>query len=678
MPRLSSLSSLPLSPILKKTPYFATITPSVSSVSEGRLGGTVTFNIVTKNVPNGTTLYWEAVSNSYYDFASNGGYGSFVVNNNLASVVVQVASDDVPEATETFYVEVWDDTYSNRIGTSGNVSIIDFGWNTTINSGWTVGTTDLNGASGWTTSTSRDAFYDGTRYVVCGGDAQFPANDVPIIGYSANAVSWTTVNLSAIFTNNYIECGASNGSGISIVMSNFNAARSSSGNLESWTNISSAIDLAGLSNFQSDIIWNGTYFMATGSGGGANFVRSTDGLTWTGYSGFNSVMTSGATALAANGSTVMAIGGFGEAAISSDHGATWSTVPGFATALATTLLGHGIAYGGGRWVYVGGGSGVFMNSTDGTTWTKRTKPLGWAASGTNKVIYKNGIFVVVGNSNRYVAYSVDGGDTWRNSLAEAPENIWSITADNADTVLVIGSQTSRPSTFTVTQYPATVVKDLAQNTTLTVPAGFAISSTKLFNINTISVTSDVSGWNIVNNAYAISGPLTFEFWVWLNAMPTYTGLAGQSSASSPWSGYSTVTGTTYASDLGLVNVSPSGGTTLLRLTNFGQTPLDMQTGAWNHVAITYTAAGGSQVATFWLNGAWQGGLAPSNYGGEITTFANTLRIGQAANTTTTGFNGLFGQIRLSNVLRYTGSSSITVPTTAWTLDANTVSLISTA
>ena len=450
MPRLSSLSSLPFNPILKIAPFFATLIPNITSVNEGASGNDVVFTASTRNIPNGTLLNWDC-NGSYYSFAPS--YGTTTVNNGVATFTVRVASDDIPEASETFTVSLWDENYNVLIATSSAVSIVDFGWNTTINIGWTVGTANLNGAAGWTPGIIRDAFYDGTRYVVCGSDAP---TDVPVIGYSTDAVTWTTVTLSsAIFgINRYLECGASNGSGTSIVMSTFGAGRSTGGNLASWTDIGPAIDSAGLSSFQEDIIWNGTYFMATGSGGSANFVRSADGATWTGFSGFNTAIGGGGYVLAANGSTVVAIGGFGVAAISTDHGATWSSVPGFATALGATVPGHGIAYGGGSWVYVGGGSGIFMNSTDGITWTKRTKPQYWSSSGTNQIIYKNGIFIVAGNSNNWLAYSVDGGTTWRKSPSYNYSNtLWSLTADNDNTVLALTTNTSIPITFSLPAYP---------------------------------------------------------------------------------------------------------------------------------------------------------------------------------------------------------------------------------
>lgn len=221
------------------------------------------------------------------------------------------------------------------------------------------------------------------------------------------------------------------------------------------------------------------------------------------------------------------------------------------------------------------------------------------------------------------------------------------------------------------------IRDLAQNTTLTPPSGWSINSTVTnLNTNSIQVIGNSSVWDITNSAYGISGPLTYELWFYPLSMPNLVNLGGLKSTTNPYSGFTLVFGSAYANDLGLLNVSNSGGTTLIRLTNFGQTPADVQLNAWNHAAVTYTAINANQQdMNFWLNGAWQGGIETGNYGGRFTVFPQTIRLGASTTDTTTAFNGYYGQIRLSNTLRYTGSGAITVPTAAWNNDANTVSLI---
>jgi hypothetical protein len=103
------------------TPYYSFGTIP-SSINEGSVG---TFNVVTANVTNGTTLYWTIgnVSTAAADFSAS--YGSFTVNNNTGSFTVSPTADTTTEGFETFVV------YLRTLSTSG--SIVSTSTSVTIN-----------------------------------------------------------------------------------------------------------------------------------------------------------------------------------------------------------------------------------------------------------------------------------------------------------------------------------------------------------------------------------------------------------------------------------------------------------------------------------------------------------------------------------------------------------------
>jgi len=84
------------------------ITPAASSVNEG---SSLTFNVATSNVANGTTLYWSL--NNSTDFATSS--GSFTINSNAATFSVTPTADTTTEGTETFIA------YVRTVSTSGTI-----------------------------------------------------------------------------------------------------------------------------------------------------------------------------------------------------------------------------------------------------------------------------------------------------------------------------------------------------------------------------------------------------------------------------------------------------------------------------------------------------------------------------------------------------------------------------
>jgi hypothetical protein len=125
-----------------------------TSINEGASG---TFNLVTTNIPNNTTLYWtiDNITTTNADFSAIS--GSFIVNNNTGSFNISVIADSLTEGGETFTVSIRTTSTSGTVvATSSNIIINDtsiaaqlpptytFGTiPTSINEG-TLGTFNLN------------------------------------------------------------------------------------------------------------------------------------------------------------------------------------------------------------------------------------------------------------------------------------------------------------------------------------------------------------------------------------------------------------------------------------------------------------------------------------------------------------------------------------------------------
>ncbi len=238
----------------------------------------------------------------------------------------------------------------------------------------------------------------------------------------------------------------------------------------SWTQVT----LGGLyPTIINRIIYASTFWLAVGSNGvNSNYTiaRSTDGSNWTSASsgGFGAAAGGAGESIAYDGvSRLVAIGwGFQtipspqfipQVKYSDDMGLTWTTVvsitttglqlglsvaygnnlwlAGFSrttgsnikysangtswTDVTTNVFPTGVtdfAYGGGRWVAVGGSnSSTIRYSTDGSNWTKPTNEF---TLGGRRVIYSGSFFVATGDdgsSTQKVKYSTDGS-SWLGAL----------------------------------------------------------------------------------------------------------------------------------------------------------------------------------------------------------------------------------------------------------------------
>ena len=105
------------------TPTYS-VSPSASSVQEG---STITFNVTTTNVPNGTTLYWtNSGSSNATDFSGSVNSGSLTISSNSGSVVMTTNSDETTEGTETIIFQLrTDSTGGTIVATSSTVNLTE-------------------------------------------------------------------------------------------------------------------------------------------------------------------------------------------------------------------------------------------------------------------------------------------------------------------------------------------------------------------------------------------------------------------------------------------------------------------------------------------------------------------------------------------------------------------------
>lgn len=131
------------------TPTYS-ITASPSSVNEG---STVTFNVTTTNVVNGTTLYYVISGGSGLssaDFQDGALTGQLTINNNTGSFTKTITSDLSTEGSETFSATLKTSSVSGTtVATSNTVTISD---------------TSLTQATTYKVEVYAESYNDGTQY----------------------------------------------------------------------------------------------------------------------------------------------------------------------------------------------------------------------------------------------------------------------------------------------------------------------------------------------------------------------------------------------------------------------------------------------------------------------------------------------------------------------------------
>jgi hypothetical protein len=184
----------------------------------------------------------------------------------------------------------------------------------------------------------------------------------------------------------------------------------------------------------SGIAYNGRLWVTTGINANStnptifiNTQWSLDGITWYkaesggfDWDGFSA--TYGGNAVAWSGSQWVAVGigaSVNNSIIYSGDGKNWSN------SLSGGFLngGYGVCWTGSNWIATGnnGGSGSYLVSTDGMTWTTIVG-YGFTGQGGSAVASDGRIAVAVGSYNSgpfaSIQYSLDGGYTWNNASGD--------------------------------------------------------------------------------------------------------------------------------------------------------------------------------------------------------------------------------------------------------------------
>jgi hypothetical protein len=222
----------------------------------------------------------------------------------------------------------------------------------------------------------------------------------------AGPVNWTAVASSPFGTSDVIDVAYGNNTWVAVANEG-KVAYSSDG--RTWTLVTWTTAMPtpfGTSNNQMYAVAFGNgIFIAIGRQGMAS---SPDSRTWT------KIATSNPSNLAFGGGRWVAVGGAGGTAYSTDNGSTWTNVSAgdvFGTSTAANRSGiFSVAYGNNRWV-IGGDGGRMATSSNGTSWTavaNTTFPSGGQNYEINDIAYANNRWVAVGA--RGMAYSTDGAN----------------------------------------------------------------------------------------------------------------------------------------------------------------------------------------------------------------------------------------------------------------------------
>lgn len=100
-----------------------TLTPSVSTTNEGT---TITYSIVTTNLPNGSVVYWtNSGSTQAADFVDGVNTGSVTINNNAASFTRDIKNDTLTEGPESVQIVLRTGSTAGPIVTSSSAVAVN-------------------------------------------------------------------------------------------------------------------------------------------------------------------------------------------------------------------------------------------------------------------------------------------------------------------------------------------------------------------------------------------------------------------------------------------------------------------------------------------------------------------------------------------------------------------------
>jgi len=229
--------------------------------------------------------------------------------------------------------------------------------------------------------------------LACGQDNRSNTNSDSLC-YSTNGINW--VGLGKTIFSTQCNGAAYNGSLFVAVGSGTSHSIATSPDGINWTGRGNTI----FSTQGNTVAWNGSLFVAVGSGTSHSIATSPDGINWTGRG--NTIFSTQGNTVAWNGIQWVAGGSGTNTLAYSSNGIDW-------TGVGSSIISDntsGVIWNRNKWVAVGRGTNTIATSPDGITWTG----LGSSIFSTvgNKVATNGTMFVAVGQGTNSIAYSSDG------------------------------------------------------------------------------------------------------------------------------------------------------------------------------------------------------------------------------------------------------------------------------
>ena len=185
--------------------FTAVVTPSVSSVNEG---SSVTFNVVTTDLPTGT-VYWTITGTATAaDFSPAVSSGSINISSSIGSVMLTTLADSLTEGPETLQLQIRANSTSGPVvGTSSTVTINDTSLSPTATV--TPNSTFVNEGSSVAFNVSTSGFPSGTLYWTISGTAT-AADFSPAVSSGSFNVSSSSGSVSLNIVNDVLTEGNEN------------------------------------------------------------------------------------------------------------------------------------------------------------------------------------------------------------------------------------------------------------------------------------------------------------------------------------------------------------------------------------------------------------------------------------------------------------------------------------
>ena len=174
------------------TPTYS-VSPTTTSVNEG---SSVTFNVSTANVGNGTTLYWTNAGTTVAgDFSDSANSGSFTINTNSGSVTKTLNNDVTTEGSETIIFQVrTGSTGGPVVATAATVTVNDTSLSPTYSVSGSPNPQSEGGTITWSVSTTNVANGTTLYYTFSGsaGTSDYTSASSGSFTINTNAGSFTT------------------------------------------------------------------------------------------------------------------------------------------------------------------------------------------------------------------------------------------------------------------------------------------------------------------------------------------------------------------------------------------------------------------------------------------------------------------------------------------------------